>query len=170
MPPKKKLATITILKLKKGKLTYTLTVQPPITLDAIKTQLAVAINSSGGLQSAEEEVVDEEIDAIEDDIVADADGEDEEDIPVPKSEYIEEEEEEEEEQGEQVMEEVSGETVEADDIRVAVPRNPASPYDNEWVELDDSNVEEVAFKDYYILAFATIPGEEFSIVEAAYEE
>ncbi|KAI5968589.1 hypothetical protein CANMA_002334 [Candida margitis] len=155
MPPKKaKKAAITILKLKNGKLTYLLTLST-ITLDNIRQDLALAINKSGGIpsQDAEAEIKKQE-EEIEEDII------DEDNIPVPKSEF-------------EVIEDVGGgdaHQVDSDDLRIAIPRNESSPYDSEWIELSDDTIDEVEFKDYDILAFATAPDEKFAIVEAAYED
>lgn len=88
---------------------------------------------------------------------------DEDSIPVPKSEF------------EVVEQDVSGngsdvQHVDPEELRVAIPRNRSSPYDNEWIELTEDNINEVEFKDYDILAFTTSSDDKFAIVEAAYNE
>lgn len=73
-PPKKKTEnTSTILKLKRYTSTFILTIEPSHSLEDIKYQLCNIINNSGGLP------------AIQD---LEMKNEDEEDIAVPKSEYI----------------------------------------------------------------------------------
>lgn len=187
-PPKKKTtSTITILKLKKDKITYTLALTSP-TLTSIRTHLLEAINNSGGVptQTEEEEFHDDEI------------IEDENDIPVPKSEFADGEETDalndddddrkDVEEGDLKMEmkqdKVTGKIIgDIEQLRIAVPKNPQAPYDNEWIELTEENFDDVEFKDFTILAFAVRSRERsgeteyddeeedlFYIVEAAYEE
>lgn len=87
---------------------------------------------------------------------------DEDSIPVPKSEF-------------EVVEQdvsVNGsdvQHVDPEELRVAIPRNRSSPYDNEWIELTNDNINEIEFKDYDILAFTTGSDDQFAIVEAAYD-
>ncbi|KAI5956793.1 hypothetical protein KGF54_000410 [Candida jiufengensis] len=158
----KTVADITILKLKNGKLTYTLTLKQ-ITITTIQQELANAINNSGGLQTSsikeeldEEEDIpvpksefDQEIKQEDDDML------DEDNIPVPKSEF-------------EINEEIDSNTikVEAESLRFAFPKDNSSPYDNKWIELDDENFSDIDFKDFQILAFATNEDEEFNIIEA----
>lgn len=164
------------------------------TLTSIRTHLLEAINNSGGLptRTEEEEFQDDEI------------IEDENDIPVPKSEFADGEETDalndddddrkDVEEGDLKMEmkqdKVTGKIIgDIEQLRIAVPKNPQAPYDNEWIELTEENFDDVEFKDFTILAFAVrgrersgeredddeeedqIEGEDlFYIVEAAYEE
>ncbi|KAI5963012.1 uncharacterized protein KGF55_002804 [Candida pseudojiufengensis] len=166
---KKTVADITILKLKNGKITYTLTLQQ-INIQSIQNELAKTINNSGGVQSTTE--VKEEID--EDDIPvpkSEIDDEvsqikqendellDEDNIPVPKSEF-------------EINEEIDITTVkvEPENIRLAFPKDISSPYDNKWVPLNEENIDDVQFKDFQILAFVTNDEEDFNIVEAVASE
>ncbi|EGW30345.1 uncharacterized protein SPAPADRAFT_52437 [Spathaspora passalidarum NRRL Y-27907] len=147
MPPKKSTVNlITVLKFKRSRITYTIPFTSTTSLQHLKQQVADAINNSGGVQSdePEREPVDEE--------------DDEENIPVPKSEFIE--------NGEEEQAEV---LVTPEQLRIAVPQDMSSPYDNQWLELDDSMLQKIKFKDYNILAFG-VDDEPFDIVEAAYEE
>jgi hypothetical protein len=54
-------------------------------------------------------------------------------------------------------------------LRLAVPKDKANPYANEWLEVNDPDLAAVAFADYAIVAFAHLD-EPFAVVEAAYEE
>ncbi|RLV96556.1 hypothetical protein JA1_000040 [Spathaspora sp. JA1] len=147
MPPKKTTNSITILKFKSSQITYTIPFLTITSLEQFKQELADAINNSGGIQP--DEPVREQQQEVDD--------EDEENIPVPKSEFIEEDDEQ-----EQVL-------VKIEQLRIAVPRDLSAPYDNQWLELDDSSLSKIKFKDYNILAFS-VNDEPFEIVEAAYEE
>ncbi|KAI3402916.1 hypothetical protein KGF56_004377 [Candida oxycetoniae] len=159
-------ALLTILKLKKGKSTYTLTISSPVTLEAIREQLSLAINNSGGLPEADENATDQMEEGVD---------EDEENIPVPKSEF---EQVEQVEQDEEIInhkslipeEIINHKLVIPEELRVAVPQNPAAPFDNQWIELNKDNFKQVSFKDFDILAFSTTPGVDFEIVEAAFIE
>lgn len=126
-----------------------------ITLDNIRNDLATAINNSGGIPSKDE--TDEIKRENEEENLMDEDS-----IPVPKSEF-------------EVVEQdvsVNGsdvQHVDPEELRVAIPRNRSSPYDNEWIELTNDNINEIEFKDYDILAFTTGSDDQFAIVEAAYD-
>lgn len=54
-------------------------------------------------------------------------------------------------------------------LRLAVPKDKANPYANDWLEVSDPDLAAVAFADYAIMAFAHLD-EPFAVVEAAYEE
>ena len=152
-PPKKKTEnTSTILKLKRYTSTFILTIEPSHSLEDIKYQLCNIIKNSGGLP------------AIQD---LEMKNEDEEDIAVPKSEYID--------NVDEIKEEVQDESAIAkvlvDDIRVAYPKDSTQPYSNNWIELsEDSDIAELSLKDFDILAFAYGSEEQIEIVEPAYEE
>ncbi|CAD1813656.1 hypothetical protein FOB58_005183 [Candida parapsilosis] len=153
-PFKSKQATITILKIKSGKLTYLLPLET-ITLDNIRNGLALGITNSGGIPTQDENE-DIKRENREQDLM------DEDNIPVPKSEF-------------EVVEdlrEVDGTTqhVDPEELRIAFPRDRSSPYANEWIELTEENIDEVEFKDYDILAFTTSTRDDFAIVEAAYDD
>ncbi|KAK6460137.1 hypothetical protein DFJ63DRAFT_338829 [Scheffersomyces coipomensis] len=150
---------ITILKFKRGRATYVLTFDlsqsKTLTVQVFKQKLAQIIKSSGGL-------------AIEDadPISADLDGDqdiDEESIPVPKPEFMEDIE---IEDDPNIIKEVN-----AAELRIAVPKDKASPYDNEWIEIsDDSTLASLIFNDYDIIAFAYGEEDTFDVIEAAFEE
>ena len=75
--------------------------------------------------------------------------EDEEDIAVPKSEYIDDV----DEIKEEVQDESAITKVLVDDIRVAYPKDSTQPYSNNWIELsEDSDIAELSLKDFDILA------------------
>ncbi|KAG7665627.1 uncharacterized protein J8A68_000833 [[Candida] subhashii] len=150
-PPKKsKVTDIIILKFKRGKTTITLPIST-ISLDSIKQELTSAINSTGGVQPIkEEEEAQENFD-------------DEDAIPVPKSEYLDDDV---EQQTESDVVSVS-----PDQIRIGIPKDPTSPYDNQWTEIDsDEILSDIIFKDYDILAFEYLENQPFEIVEAAYDD
>ena len=95
------------------------------------------------------------------------DPKDEEDIAVPKSEYID--------NVDEIKEEVQDESAIAkvlvDDIRVAYPKDSTQPYSHNCIELsEDSDIAELSLKDFDILAFAYGSEEQIEIVEPAYEE
>lgn len=101
-----------------------------ITIPVLQTELAEAINALGGFQD------------------------DDSDIPVPKSE---------------LMEEVESEKVDPQSIALAVPQDKANPYDNRWIKLDDKTLKALKFADYDILAFS-VGNEDFNVTEPTYEE
>ncbi|CAH6723436.1 hypothetical protein CLIB1444_15S01244 [[Candida] jaroonii] len=149
-PPKTvKIAKITILKFKNSKSTYMI----PIDLEAKNAQtltnfkklLANIINQSGGIP--DEEAM-EDIEIPKSEFIDD-------DIEIPKSELIDDE--------------ASKDQINANDLRIATPKDKTSPYNNEWIEIDDDILNDLTFKDYDILAFA-LEDQPFNIVEAAYEE
>ncbi|EMG45720.1 Vacuolar protein sorting-associated protein, putative [Candida maltosa Xu316] len=215
MPPKKKSDNFfTILKLKRGTVSYILTIGAATTVQDLKSQLASIINHSGGLklkvksEDVEEEQQEEESEG--EDIEIDHDDDDDlEDIEIPKSEFIEEEEEKEEEQKEEEQDEQEKEEVEVKEepkqpeikpevkterkvakpktittttttttttvnpngIRIAIPQDKSSPYDNKWKEISvDDHLEDLGLKDYDILSFAYGEHDQFEIIEPAYEE
>ncbi|KAI5964518.1 hypothetical protein KGF57_001010 [Candida theae] len=169
-PKKSKQATLTILKLKRVKLTYMLTLTT-ITLNNIRDELAEAINNSGGLPGSQddEKGLAQRAREAEGGVEVEQDLMDEDSIPVPKSEF-------------DVVESGIGsgdktvtgskdvQFVDAVELSIAVPRNASAPYDNEWIELTEGNIDEVEFKDYCILAFKTSTDDKFEIVEAAYDD
>lgn len=128
-------------------------------VEKFKQLLCTMINQSGGLP-----LVDEPEQELEED-----------DIEIPKSEFIDEEPEPEPETGDVIMKEDDTETsannalVTAQQLSIAIPKDKTSPYSNQWIPLDDSILKEVSFNDYDILAFG-IDDEPLQIVEAAYEE
>ncbi|KAG2731279.1 hypothetical protein G9P44_005695 [Scheffersomyces stipitis] len=156
MPPKsKKISSISIIKFKRGKYTYVIPIEFEAegakTLENIKRLLIEAIVASGGLTLIEEDPLPED----EEDL-------DEDNIPVPKSEYIQDE------------EDIDNPNIISElapiDIRLAVPKDKTNPYGNEWIELDDNKLANIDFNDYDILAFAYGTEESFEVIEAAYEE
>ena len=125
-------------------------------MDNIRNDLATVINNSGGLSK------DEDVNEIKQEHEGEVDLMDEDSIPVPKSEF-------------EVVDSVSGSSdevkrVDPEELKIAVPRDASSPYDNEWIELTEENIDEVEFKDYDILAFTTAADDEFEIVKAEYDE
>lgn len=162
-PPKTvKIAKITILKFKNSKSTYMI----PIDLEAKNAQtltnfkklLANIINQSGGIpdEEAMEDIEIPKSEFIDDDIeIPKSEFIDDDDIDVPKSELIDDE--------------ASKDQINANDLRIATPKDKTSPYNNEWIEIDDDILNDLTFKDYDILAFA-LEDQPFNIVEAAYEE
>lgn len=132
--------------------TYIVTIEPSNSLEDIKYQLCDIINNSGGLPTTQD---------------LDVKHEDEEDIEVPKSEYIDD--------VDEIKEETPDESaitkVLIDDIRLAYPKDSTQAYSNSWIELgEDADIAELNLKDFDILAFAYGPEEQFQIVEPAYEE
>lgn len=128
-----------------------------LTLKYFKESLAESINQSGGLELIEQEQQpDNDID--------------ENDIVVPKSEYMDNNETdkmlEDRENSGNVIDEIN-----ANDLGLAIPKDKTSPYDNQWIELaDDASIGNITFNDYDIIAFRYIDDDEFHIIEAAYEE
>ena len=125
-------------------------------MDNIRNDLATVINNSGGLSK------DEDVNEIKQEHEGEVDLMDEDSIPVPKSEF-------------EVVESVSGSSdevkhVEPEELKIALPRDASSPYDNEWIELTEENIDEVEFKDYDILAFTSTADDKFEIVKAEYDE
>ena len=125
-------------------------------MDNIRNDLATVINNSGGLPK------DEDVNEIKQEHEGEVDLMDEDSIPVPKSEF-------------EVVESVSGSSdevkhVEPEELKIALPRDASSPYDNEWIELTEENIDEVEFKDYDILAFTSTADDKFEIVKAEYDE
>lgn len=120
-------------------------------IDAIIVQLVYAINSSGGLLLED----NEEPDALDE----------EDEIDVPKSDYMEEVD---------IKEEpglAPKKIVDVKDITLAVPKDKAAPYDNQWIELaDEQNFDLIKFSDYDLIAFKYVDDENYAIVEANYED
>lgn len=118
-----------------------------------KESLSQAIEQSGGLVLG----MEDETNDLGDD-----------DIEVPKSEYIDNE-------NDMMIEEREKPNV-ADDISpdaltLALPKDKTAPYDNEWIEIiDDSSISNLKFNDYDIIAFKHHTDDGFFITEAAYEE
>lgn len=154
-PPKqKKTADVTILKLKRAKTTYILTLPlapTKSTYNLIKELLVHIINESGGLKPEDEGDQDEEM--IKDD----------EDIEIPKSEFADE-------LDNDNQKPETGINVEIDDLSIALPKDKSAPYDNNWIEVDEGTLAGVTFTDYDIVAFKYVDDPDFQVVEAAYEE
>lgn len=95
------------------------------------------------------------------------DGLEKDDIVVPKSEYLTENNNEDEQPNStNIVKNIS-----PNDIRLAIPKDKTSPYDNEWVEITDDLVfDELTFNDYDILAFAYKTDDRFYVEEATYYE
>lgn len=166
--------TITILKFKRHRTTYTLAVDPAVknalSFDGLRQSLTQAINSSGGLLLVDEDGENEDID--------------EDDIVVPKSELMDDAEPANEpvdvkletEDGSESKLHVTNVTsgqkqVQFDEIELAVPRDKTAPYDNQWIELNSgTDLDTIGFADYDIVAFRCAGEESFSIVEAAYDD
>ena len=128
-------------------------------VDSVKHMLSSMINQSGGLPLADD--VERDVEIVGEDV-------DEDQIEVPKSEFIDDEE------PDVIMKDGPESTssqvqVTVDQLNIAIPKDKTSPYSNQWIEVDDSIFKDVTFNDYDILAFA-IDDEPFQIVEAAYEE
>lgn len=128
-----------------------------LSLKNFKDSLAKSIEQSGGISLVEE---DEEPNKL-----------DEDDIEVPKSEFINNLE------NEGMMEENIEDTkniiqdLKADDLVLALPKDKTSPYDNNWIEItDDSSISSLQFNDYDIIAFKHVDDDTFFIAEAAYDE
>ncbi|EGV62566.1 hypothetical protein PSN45_000245 [Yamadazyma tenuis] len=160
MPPKlvDKRKQVTILKFKRGKSTYVVPIEfSTKSFQTLQNRLLDIINNSGGLTLSEDEPMME----------------DEDDIKVPKSEFIDEE----EETGETDIKDAimkdspppQTRIVKAGELAIGLPRDKTSPYSNDWVTVDDTILSTIEFNDYDILAFA-VDGEPFNVVEAAYEE
>lgn len=116
--------------------------------------LSNMVNHTGGLQKNEVE-----------DIPMDEDN-----IEVPKSEFLDDENEDIEVPESEFASNIDEKSMIVDkQIRLAIPKDKTQPYINEWVELQDSILVDIQFNDYDILAFA-IDDENFEIIESAYEE
>ncbi|CUM47390.1 unnamed protein product [Debaryomyces tyrocola] len=164
-PPKlsktSKTNQITIIKFKRNKSTYVLPLdlntKASLSLENFKSSLAKAIEQSGGISLVEE---DEETNKL-----------DEDDIEVPKSEYIDNMEndgmmEDNEEDFKNMIQDVK-----ADNLILALPKDKTSPYDNNWIEItDDSSISSLKFNDYDVIAFKHVDDDRFFISEAAYDE
>ena len=128
-----------------------------LSLKNFTSSLSKAIEQSGGLPLIEE---DEETNKL-----------DEDDIEVPKSEYIDNQE------NDRMMEDNEQDSknmiqdVKAEDLILALPKDKTSPYDNKWIEItDDSSISSLKFNDYDIIAFKHVEDDAFFISEAAYDE
>lgn len=158
------------MKFKCAKVTYVipidLTTKTARNVNNIKQLLCTMINQSGGLPSSAETGPDFK-----------RDDEDEDLIEVPKSEFIEDDNDDNDENnttGDIAMKEEDDNSstsmkVDIDQLKLAIPKDKTAPYSNNWIELDNSILQEVALNDYDILAFA-IDDELFEIIEAAYDE
>lgn len=149
---------MTILKFKRHRCTYTLPFTFPnkssITVDHLVTQLIDAINNSGGL------LLEDKDDASYDNEI------NEDDIEVPKSELIDDD-------GDVKLEEGSDDnkkSVTKNEVSIAIPKDKSSPYDNQWIPIDDANLKDLIFNDYDILAFKYVNDGDFEVIEAAYED
>lgn len=145
---------MTILKLKRAKTTYILTLPlapAKSTYNLIKELLVHIINESGGLKPEDEEEPKDE------DMAKD------EDIEIPKSEF-------EDELGPDSQKPEPGINVQLDDLSIALPKDKSAPYDNNWIEVDEGTLAGVTFTDYDIVAFKYIDDPDFHVVEAAYDE
>lgn len=128
-----------------------------MSLKNFKASLAKSIEQSGGLSFDKE---DEATDKL-----------DEDDIEVPKSEYIDNLE------NDKMADDNEGESkniiqyLKADDLMLALPKDKTSPYDNKWIEItDDSSIANLKFNDYDVIAFKHVEEDAFFISEAAYDE
>ena len=144
----------TIIKYKRSKCTYVayvdLHLKSQQSVSNLVSHLVDILNASGGLQLTE----------AEDDIEVD-------DIPIPKSEYLDDVTVKSESNG---GDPVKVETVSSSDIRLAIAKDKTNPYANEWIELtEDSTVASIDLKDYVMLAFA-YGDEDFYVTEAVYDE
>ncbi|CUM64301.1 LOW QUALITY PROTEIN: uncharacterized protein PRCAT00001901001 [Priceomyces carsonii] len=160
-PPKtSKISQLTILKFKRDRTTWVipldLTIKNNFTLKVFKEKLKESINSSGGLiiNDSESRASDYE-----------AENEEEMAIPVPKSGYADE------------MDVALDDDLNVvhqigiEEIRLAIPKDKLSPYDNQWIELhEDESLQRILFSDYDIIAFRYTGDENFTIREAAYVE
>lgn len=148
----------TIIKFKRNKTTYVayvdLHLKSQQTVDNLKAHLIDLLNASGGLDLNEPE--DDEMDA--------------DDIPIPKSEFIDEVEIKTEPSVDATVPLSKVENVTVSDIRIAIAKDKTAPYANEWIELvDDNTVASIELKDYVIIAFG-YGNEDFFITEAVYDE
>lgn len=112
----------------------------------MKLKLINAIESSGGLTLVEEEKED-----------------DEDEIEVPKSEFIDDEE------GEVKVDDNVITSLSLKDINIAMPKDKSSPFDNKWIQIDDEVLPALTFNDYDILAF-DYQDNHFEITEVTYED
>lgn len=160
---------MTLLKFKRNKATYVLPIdlhlKSQLKVKNFVTHLVKAINNSGGLL-IEESVIEGE-------------GEDDNDIPIPKSEYIEENEddipipESEFNDGDEkidIEETKPLAQVTEEEITLAIPQDKTSPYSNKWIELSDSSIAEIEFHDYDVLGFKYVTDSDFNIIEAVYND
>lgn len=83
----------------------------------------------------------------------------EEDIEIPKSEFADDLD----------AADPGSVEVETEKLGIALPKDKTAPYDNNWIEVDESTLAGVTFNDYDIVAFR-YGDEQFGVVEAAYEE
>ncbi|CCE81673.1 Piso0_002336 [Millerozyma farinosa CBS 7064] len=159
MPPKSskvvKNSDLVAIKFKRNKVTFVvlldLVSKSSKSINKIKETLCDVISASGGLNLKEVET----------------DGLKEDDIVVPKSEYLtESNDEDEKEDNTDIVKNIS-----PNDIRLAIPKDKTSPYDNEWIEItNDSIFDELTFNDYDIIAFAYKTDDGFYVEEATYNE
>lgn len=129
-----------------------------------KQLLCKMINQSGGLKLEDDEPAP---------IPVDEEDEDEDAIEVPKSEFIDDDDNDDNNGNDINMNEEddtkSTLLVETTQLKLGIPKDKTAPYNNEWIEVDDSNLKEVTFNDYDIIAFG-IDDEPLQIIEAAYDE
>lgn len=158
---------ITIIKFKRATATYVIPLKfdakLPLTVYDLKTKLIKAIELCGGLTLVETEKI-----VLEDD------------IEVPKSEFLDEEREqpEEDEEEEVVVEDDDRlqidenvvKNVSIEDIKLAIPQDKSNAYDNKWIEIKtDEELQDLTFNDYDIIAFS-YRDLNFEIVEATYDD
>ena len=112
----------------------------------MKEQIVKSIMLTGGLKLNDSEPL----------------GEDEDDIPVPKSEFMEDE-----------PQDDSTNTitnVTAQDLKLAIPKDKTSLFDKNWIELEnDSSLAKLVFNDYDTIVFA-YKDEYFYVTEAIYND
>lgn len=139
-----------ILKFKRSNSTYIIyTSSNNLSIDHLKDQLLQSIKLTGGLKLNDNEPVIE----------------DEDDIPVPKSELMEDEPQEELQVAHDAITNVT-----PDDFKLAIPKDKTALFDNNWIELvDDSSVAKLVFNDYDVIVFA-YQDEDFYVTEAVYDE
>lgn len=98
----------------------------------------------------------------------------EDDIEIPKSDLIDDDNSEiKAEGGEQELEQDSNikKDIKSLDIKIAIPKDKSSPYDNQWIEIiRDEDFEMIGLNDYDILGFKFIEDDDIKIIEAAYDE
>lgn len=64
-----------------------------------------------------------------------------------------------------------GVKVDASELELAFPKSKESPYDNEWIPVeDDTSVKTVVINDYDILAFRTADESVFHVEQAQYDD
>ena len=112
----------------------------------MKEQIVKSIMLTGGLKLNDSEPLED----------------DEDDIPVPRSELMEDE-----------PQDDSTNTitnVTTQDLKLAIPKDKTSLFDKNWIELtDDSSLAKLVFNDYDTIVFA-YKDEDFYVTEAIYND